>query len=120
MTRLSLLADENVDQEIVTVLRAKGYDVLYVAELEQGISDDKVLDLANQRGALLLTADKDFGELVYRQHRLSGGVVLYRLAGLASKKKAQLVAAAMETHASKFSQSFTVISPGMIWIRARI
>jgi predicted nuclease of predicted toxin-antitoxin system len=47
-----------------------------VAEMDTGISDDVVLDLANQEGSLLLTADKDFGELVFRQHRLMTGVGL--------------------------------------------
>lgn len=38
----------------------------FVAEMEPGISDDLVLERANLAGAMLMTADKDFGELVYR------------------------------------------------------
>ena len=67
---MNFLADESVDRPIVDSLRQRGHDVLYVAEMEPGISDDAVLDLANQEGALLLTADKDFGELVFRQRRI--------------------------------------------------
>jgi predicted nuclease of predicted toxin-antitoxin system len=63
---LNFLADENLDRQIVERLRQDGYTVWYIPEMEPGISDDEVLDLANQEGALLLTSDKDFGELVFR------------------------------------------------------
>jgi predicted nuclease of predicted toxin-antitoxin system len=57
--------------------------VLYVAEMDPGISDEKVLAAANDINALLLTTDKDFGELVYRLRRISAGVLLIRLGGRA-------------------------------------
>lgn len=91
---MDLLADENIDGQIVDALREKGYIVGYVAEMDPGISDEVVLELANREGALLLTADKDFGELVYRLRRLSTGVVLVRLAGLSPSKKSEIVVSA--------------------------
>ena len=57
-----LVADEGVDRSVVGRLRKDGHAVDYVAELDPGITDDQVLELATQRGALLITADKDFGE----------------------------------------------------------
>lgn len=57
--------------------------------MDPGISDDIVLELANSEGVLLLTADKDFGELVFRLRRVSSGVVLVRLAGLSPIKKSE-------------------------------
>ena len=68
---MNFLADESVDQGIVIRLRSEGHSVLAVAEMEPGLTDDAVLDAANERSALLPTADKDFGELVFRQGRLS-------------------------------------------------
>jgi predicted nuclease of predicted toxin-antitoxin system len=62
-----LLADENVDAPIVAELRAAGHRVDYVRELDPGIDDQTVLAFANGRDALLLTSDKDFGELVFRR-----------------------------------------------------
>jgi Domain of unknown function (DUF5615) len=50
--------------------------VLYIAELDPGIDDDTVLAKSRESRAVLLTADKDFGELVFRQHLLHSGVVL--------------------------------------------
>ena len=95
---MNFLADESVDRQIVDSLRQRGHDVLYVAEMEPGISDDAVLDLANQEGALLLTADKDFGELVFRLGRFAPGVILLRLAGLSALSKGGVVATAITQH----------------------
>ena len=61
---MNILADESVDQPIVNRLREDGHTVLYVAEMDPGISDEVVLQEANNREFLLLTADIDFGELV--------------------------------------------------------
>jgi predicted nuclease of predicted toxin-antitoxin system len=85
--------------------------------MDPGISDDTVLDLANRHEALLLTADKDFGELVFRQKRFTPGVLLVRLAGLSSAKKADLVALAIDEHQTELTHSFAVIEPGHIRIR---
>jgi predicted nuclease of predicted toxin-antitoxin system len=85
------LADENVDQPIVDQLRADGHEVFSVTELEPSIPDDAVLSLASEHQCLLITADKDFGELVYRQQRVNSGVVLLRLEGLSSSTKAIVI-----------------------------
>lgn len=52
---------------VVERLRSLSFDVLAIAELEPGIQDEDVLLRSNQAKAVLLTADKDFGELVFRQ-----------------------------------------------------
>lgn len=79
---MKLLADEGVDRQIVALIRDEGHDVAYVLEMEPGISDEAVLDLANREARILLTADKDFGELVFRQGLLAPGVILIRLSAL--------------------------------------
>lgn len=83
---MNFLADEGVDRLIVERLRLERVSVWYVAEMQPSIADDLVLAIANQQGALLLTADKDFGELVFRQQRLAIGVVLIRKARAISNK----------------------------------
>ncbi len=76
-----------------------------------------VLHEANRREFLLLTADKDFGELVFRQHRLAPGVILIRLAGLSTKRKAQIVSDSIRKHSEEISQAFSVMTPNAIRIR---
>lgn len=46
---MNFLADESVDRDIVVALRARGHKVTYVAEMEPGITDDAVFDLANKQ-----------------------------------------------------------------------
>ena len=116
---MNFLVDESVDRQVVERLRQEGHDVLYVAEMEPGLRDDDVLEAANLRGALLLTADKDFGELVFRLRRLSKGVVLLRLAGLSPEAKAATVSSVVSKHGSELSDAFSVLSPGMVRIRPR-
>jgi predicted nuclease of predicted toxin-antitoxin system len=109
--------DESVDRQIVDRLRADGHEVGYVAELAPGVSDDTVLEQAQRTAAVLLTADKDFGELVYRQRRAASGVVLIRLAGLTLNRKAEVVAAVFRDRADELMRSFTVITPGSVKVR---
>jgi predicted nuclease of predicted toxin-antitoxin system len=82
-----LLADECVDAAIVARLRLGGHDVMYVAGLTPGVTDDEVLKQANADERILVTADTDFGELVFRLRRVAFGVLLVRLPGLPSANK---------------------------------
>ena len=117
---MNLLADESVDRQIVERLRADGHEVLYVAEVEPSISDNVVFDRANERLALLVTGDKDFGEIVFRDNRLSsGGVILLRLMGLSAEKKAEIVSEAFQTRGAEFPNLFSVVAPGKIRIREK-
>ena len=115
---MRLVADENVDRQIVDRLRAHGHDVLSIAEVEPGIDDDVVLLKARESGALLLTGDKDFGELVFRRRLLSSDVVLMRLIGLTPDQKADIVVAAFELHGTKSPAHFAVLSRRNIRIRS--
>jgi predicted nuclease of predicted toxin-antitoxin system len=117
---MNFLADESVDNPIIERLRHDGHDVLAVLEMEPSISDEIVLERANQKGALLLTADKDFGEIVFRQRRITAGVVLIRLAGLSPGTKAAIVSDVIREHSSELLHAFTVISPGMVRIRPHL
>ena len=90
----------------------------YIAELSAGISDPDVLALARASDAVLLTADSDFGELVYRQHRAHAGVVLLRLSGLTEAEKVGLVLSAVMDHGGEMGGAFSVPSPRALRIRA--
>lgn len=76
---MKLHADECCDAPLVNALRADGHDVTYVADAESGISDRPVLEKAFLEERILLTEDKDFGELVVRLHLPARGVILLRM-----------------------------------------
>jgi hypothetical protein len=66
---------------------------------------------------LLLTADKDFGEMVFRQRLHTHGIVLVRLAGLSPSRKAEIVTSAINRHTTELPRAFAVIAPGVFRIR---
>jgi len=66
---------------------------------------------------LLVTLDKDFGELVYRQGLVHAGVILLRLAGLQPDTKSSLVTEVIKQHGPEMLHAFSVISPGTVRIR---
>ncbi len=117
---MNLVADESVDGPIVARLRADGHIVLYVAEHAAGLSDEEVLALANTQRSILLTSDKDFGELVFRQKRIAAGVILLRLAGEIPQRKADLVSQTLRNRSQELPGTFTVISARSIRIRSRV
>lgn len=72
------LVDECVDAELVDQLRQRGYDVAYVAADGSGSTDPQILLRARSEDRVLLTEDKDFGDLVFRHRLALPGVVLLR------------------------------------------
>jgi predicted nuclease of predicted toxin-antitoxin system len=76
---VKLLADENVDAAVVAWLRAQGHDVRYAAEDVQATPDPEVLRIATEEGRVLITSDRDFGEIVFRMGQVAIGLILLRL-----------------------------------------
>jgi predicted nuclease of predicted toxin-antitoxin system len=114
------LADEGVDRQIVERLRVNGHQVMYVAEISPGIVDDIVSMESRTSASVLITADKDFGELVFRQKQASTGFLLIRLWGFRPAAKAMVVALAIQRHGQELAGAFAVLSPGNIRIRRRL
>ena len=85
---IRFVADEGVDAPIVRLLRQNDFDVFYIAEESPSIDDTIVLQKANTENRILITKDKDFGELVYRLRQVHTGVILTRLEGLKPQHKA--------------------------------
>jgi len=79
---MRILANENFPGPVVRALRARGHDVVWVRETMRGATDREVLARAQADRRLLLTFDKDFGELAFRT-RLPAecGIILFRLSG---------------------------------------
>ena len=77
-----ILADENFPGPVTRELRRCGHDVTSVREVMRGATDREVLAQAQQEERLVVTFDKDFGELAYRFGLpATSGVVLFRLSG---------------------------------------
>ena len=78
MTRF--IADENIPKETVDLLQRQGVDIVSVTKFASGLSDAEVLDLANTKGGIVVTFDKDFGQLIFKEKRKTKGLMLLKFA----------------------------------------
>jgi predicted nuclease of predicted toxin-antitoxin system len=76
--KVKFLIDECTGKRLAIMLKNAGYDVVFVGDWKHSASDDEVLRKANEEGRILITDDKDFGELVFRLRKPSSGIILIR------------------------------------------
>ena len=110
-------SDESIEAEINSYLRENGHVVHSVSELFPSISDQDVLQYALNEHAVLITNDKDFGDLVTRQAMPHHGIILLRLRKTPGSEKAKIVAEIVDKHGEELISGFTVISQHSIRIR---
>ena len=77
---IKLLADENIPKKTTEVLKQREVDVISVVDSSPGLSDRAVIELANKENRVIVTFDKDFGELIFRERLEVEGLILLRLA----------------------------------------
>ncbi len=75
---MKILADVNVERALVQWLRSEGHDVFWAADLPASVPDCDLLKTAREESRVVLTHDRDFGELVFRHNLASQGVILMR------------------------------------------
>jgi predicted nuclease of predicted toxin-antitoxin system len=75
---MNFLADESCAGPVILALREAGHDVVAIAEVVKGATDEQVLERAVNEKRVLITEDRDSGELVYALRRSSAGVILVR------------------------------------------
>lgn len=114
---MNILADENIALSTIIHLRANGHHVELMAELGMGSPDTNVLDIANRQNAVILTEDKDFGELVVRDQMQTVGVILVRLDGFSPPERAEVIARVISDHEHELVGAFTVIKSQAVRIR---
>lgn len=61
---MKIVADESVDYGIIDELRSNGYEILAIEDLYKGSTDEEVLSFSLKENSLLMTEEKDFGELI--------------------------------------------------------
>ena len=113
---MRFLADESCDFAVVQTLRAAGHDVLAVAEIAPRSDDQEVIALAARDERILLTEDKDFGQLVYADMRRTGGVVFIRFPAHARTALPKAVLAMINEKGTQLARSFVVLRPGRVRI----
>jgi predicted nuclease of predicted toxin-antitoxin system len=102
---MRFLADENVSRLVIERLRADGFQVISITETRSGALDSDDLDAADSEGCILITEDRDFGELVIRQRLGVRGMILLELDRVSNAAEADLVAEVISAHRQAFRQS---------------
>jgi predicted nuclease of predicted toxin-antitoxin system len=111
---MRFLADESCDFRVIRALRAAGHDVVAVVEVAPGAEDETVIDLSVDEQWILLTEDRDFGQLVYANAKAALGVVLLRFPTNTRAGLPALLVEIVAQHAEKLVGSFTVVRPGRV------
>jgi predicted nuclease of predicted toxin-antitoxin system len=105
---MRFLANENFPGEAVEVLRQSGHDVVWIRKESPGIDDQSVIHRAIIEDRILLTFDKDFGELVFRSGNKIAGVILFRTLMPSADYIARIAKAAIDSR-SDWAGYFSVI-----------
>jgi predicted nuclease of predicted toxin-antitoxin system len=109
--------DECVARSIIERLRADGFDVVAVIDVSPSEEDDQVLARAYEDGRVLITADKDFGDLVIRLGQATRGVINVALGDLAAATRAEIVAARLQELGDRVVGSLVTIEPSRVRLR---
>jgi predicted nuclease of predicted toxin-antitoxin system len=109
-----ILADENLNFNFINDLWAAGYEVLSVYERFRGITDPAVVQLALQEKAVLITEDKDFGQLVFAHKIARLTVVFLRYKKSEVEIVRRLLLQVVQEFAPKEGNFFVTIARGRI------
>jgi predicted nuclease of predicted toxin-antitoxin system len=114
---LKIIVDVGVGLAVERVLRESGHDVLAVRDVDPASADGEILRMALQENRLLITMDKDFGELVYRTGLKHTGVLLLRLEDATGEEKAGVIRDIFEQRGVALPGRFSVYQAGHLRIR---
>lgn len=104
------MVDECVGPSLANWLRSQGYDVVSSYDNLQGLSDNMVLQKAYQENRILITSDKDFGDMIFRQQMNHRGIILLRLNDERPMNKIHVIKNLIANYSQDLAESFTVVT----------
>jgi len=112
---MKFLANENFPVPSVRKLRALGIEVASITETTPGISDKEVIQIAQKENFIILTFDKDYGELIFR-HSIHNppSVVFFRFKGTTPVFAGDLLSEIIKENRIQIEKTFTVIEESSI------
>lgn len=117
MNNIKIVIDESVDYAVVDRLKKNDFDVYAIIDEQPSISDKEVLSIAINKNALLITEDKDFGELVFRFKLLHKGILLIRMLNAKSIEKSEAVLKVLLDYYDQMLNNFSVLDNDKLRIR---
>ncbi len=110
---MQFLVDENLGSRFAEVLKRHGYRALFAGSIMRGAPDEDILSFAEKESMVIITEDKDFGELVFRLKLSSRGVILLRLITADPEKLFEAVKGML----GKSEGKFIVLKEGGVRVR---
>ncbi len=107
---MRFLVDECTGSKVAEWLRDESHEVFSVFNQARGMTDDEVLTKAFTENWILITNDKDFGEMVFRERRKHHGVVFMRLDDERATNKIEVLRRLLEGYAEKLPEEFVVVT----------
>ncbi len=112
------LADESLEYSIVLHLREQGYDIASIAEDSPSIRDEEVLKKASQENRVIITNDKDFGDLIFLNRLSHKGVILLRFRTEKVETKIRFFKIFLKKYSKEITNKFAVIDETKIRINS--
>jgi predicted nuclease of predicted toxin-antitoxin system len=114
---MKLLIDVSAGHAVAEALRNQGHDVLAVRDRDPTMPDIDILAWAVADDRLVVTFDKDFGELVFRSGQAHSGVLLLRLESARNDEKVRVANEIFNNFADQLIGKFSVYQDGRLRIR---
>lgn len=100
-------------------LKAAGHDVVWIGDLSADPGDEEILALAYRESRILITLDKDFGELAVVRDQAHAGII--RLVVVSSSQQATLCEIVLKRYGTELeSGAIVTVEPGRIRVRPRL
>jgi predicted nuclease of predicted toxin-antitoxin system len=107
---MRFLIDECTGSKVAEWLQGAGYEVFSVFDQARGVSDNEILAKAFFENWLLITNDKDFGEMIFRERRNHHGVVFMRLEDERPANKIEVLQRLIAAYADRLPEQFVVVT----------
>ncbi|MFH0898185.1 MAG: DUF5615 family PIN-like protein [bacterium] len=107
---MKFLVDECVGPAIAQWLKHQGYDAISIYDDMCGCSDEIVLQKACTENRILITNDKDFGEMIFRRKMVHCGVILFRLENEQLENKKRILKRILLDHSLVLATNFVVVT----------
>ena len=113
------IVDVGVGKQVEEYLKHQMFDVKSVRDINVSLADNEILEIAIKEKRMIITMDKDFGELVYHTGLLHNGVLILRLEDADEDEKVKIVSQIMNSYVNEIYTKFCVYQNGKLRIKTR-
>ena len=105
---IKFVLDVGVGNKVWQYLTTHGFDAILITAINPSMSDTDILLIAEDEERMVITMDKDFGELVYHSGKAHKGVLLLRLEDATGDEKVEVIQYILENFENQIEGKFCV------------